>query len=323
MQSGSPRRSFLTLKSAAQQPSLYSTYRTKFFNDMKLSALLIIIFLSALSSVHKIYAGTYNLPNTKVLQLSSEITGVNYFLYISYPRNYNSKAKKYPVIYLLDADYSFALTHNIVAHFVDRKDMPPTVIVGIAYEGASQVKSDYQLNRTRDYTPTNTKPLKDHYNDDTQIVSGGGAKFLNFLSKELIPYIESNSRVSKKDRTLVGHSFGGLFASYALFSKPSLFQRYIIVSPSLWYDNKLILRLERNYASTHSSLKARVFFSIGNWENPKWRPMVDHMSQLIRNMKSRSYNELKIDSYVFPRETHNSVFPAALSRGLRVVFNKM
>jgi len=81
--------------------------------------------------------------------------------------------------------------------------------------------------------------------------------------------------------------------------------------------------MEQAYSSIQTSLKANIFYSIGRWENPKKCPMVDQMAQLVGRIKSRKYHGLSINSYVFPQETHNSVFPAALSRGLRVVFEKM
>lgn len=116
----------------------------------------------------------------------------------------------------------------------------------------------------------------------------------------------------------MGHSYGGLFGSSVWLTQPEIFQRFILVSSSLWYDDRVIFKLEQAYGDTHDSLPAKVSFAVGGREN---RPMIDAMQELIRVLQSRSYKGLTITSQVFEDETHNSVFPAALTRGLRVVFS--
>lgn len=303
---------------------------TKNFLEFKI-LLLLILFLSLGSTAFSQNSGkekqnnfpSFRIPNTEVRSIKSGITNINYKLYISLPRSYKQENSQYPVVYTLDADYSFAIAHNTVEHFVDRRDLPKMIVVSIAYFGANQDLTLYRKNRMRDYTPTKASMGICGVGQKIKKGLGGSEKFLSFISSELIPFIENNYRVKKQDRTIVGHSAGGLFGTYALFTRPSVFQRYILVSPSLWWDDKMVFKLENNYAANNASLKANVFYSIGRWENPKICPMVSQMKQFVDKVKSRKYQGLKIKSHVFPSETHNSVFPAALSRGLRVVFNKM
>ena len=260
----------------------------------------------------------YNLTNTEIREFESKITGIKYILYVSLPRQYHKKTQDYPVIYTLDADYSFALAHNITQHFVDRGDLPCMIIVSIAYKGASQDMYTYRYNRVRDYTPVESYiPLKG-YNDISMKISGGGKKFQSFIIQELIPFIDTNYRAKKNDRTIVGHSLGGLFGAYMLFNKPEIFQKYILVSPSLWYAENLIFETEHNYASLHDSLNASVFITVGGSE----LVMRSYHDGFVQQVQSRSYKKLKFSSHVFEDETHNSIFPVALTRGLRVVFNK-
>lgn len=259
------------------------------------------------------------LPNTVMQELASKQTGVNYILYISLPRKYDSTTTAYPLIVTLDADYAFALAHNITGHFADRGNLPPTIIVSIAYPGASQVPEDYRRYRTRDYTPTHT--LKGGYGPAFQKFSGGGNTFRAFIAEELLPFLEKSYRIQPDDQMLVGHSYGGLFTTYVLLTKPELFQKYLIVSPSLWYDDKVIFRFERELAGKGKDLKAHVFFGVGSYENQPWngRAMVDDIKELVALLRTRSYKSLTIDSTVFPDETHNSVFPSAFTRGVRVL----
>lgn len=262
----------------------------------------------------------YTLPHTEVRSFYSQHVDAPYVLYISVPRRYRESTQTYPVIFTLDADYAFALAHNIVEHFVDRGNLPEMIIVSIAYEGASQNIRNYRRWRTRDYTPTYT--LEGGYGPEFQKYSGGGENFRAFIEEELLPFLQMHYRIKPNDRTLVGHSYGGLFGTYILLTRPALFQRYILVSPSLWYDNKMIFAVENAYASQHKALPARVFFAVGEHENQPGigRSMVEDLQELVRRLRARSYHGLVLNSQVFPDETHNSIFPAALTRGLRFIF---
>lgn len=266
------------------------------------------------SSSDDAHISQYYLPNTEVRHIDSNTNNIGYVLYISLPRNYHQSTKEYPVLYTLDADYSFAIAHNTVEHFVDRNDMQEIIIVGIAYPGASQDMFTYRINRSRDYTPTNT--AFGGYGHEAEKVSGGADLFLDFLNIELIPFIDNTYRTIDDDRGIVGHSFGGLIGTYALLTRPELFQRYIIVSPSLWYDDKLCLKLEDDYSRSNKSLYAKAFFCAG-WEG---KDMTILMHELVSTLERRKYTGLTVQGLTFPNETHNSVFPGALSRGLLYIY---
>ena len=256
--------------------------------------------------------------------VESKYTGIKYILYISLPKNYTNENTTYPTVYTLDADYSFALAHNIIEHFTDRNDLPNMLVVSIAYDGASQNMQVYRENRIRDYTPIHTtNQLRGGYKEIEKF-SGGGKKFQLFLKNELIPFIEANYKVHDNDRTIVGHSMGGFFGAYTLFTMPELFQRYILVSSSLWYADRYIFHIEQGYSESHDTLNANVYFCVGQWENSEILNVYMSADQkdFVKQIKSRNYKGLTLSSHVFQRETHNSVFPAALSRGLRVVFGK-
>ncbi|MCB0833980.1 MAG: alpha/beta hydrolase [Bacteroidetes bacterium] len=287
---------------------------------MKILFCILASLLSLSTSVCQTGPTSYVLPRTEVVRLPSKIVGIDYLLYVSLPRDYNTTDKKYPLLVTLDADYAFALAHNIVDHFVDRNNLPPMIIVSIAYDSAGTEREVYRRHRTRDYTPTHT--LEGGYGPEFQRHSGGAPGFLSFIEKEMLPFLGDRYRLDRQNRCIVGHSYGGLFSTFVLLTKPELFQKYIIVSPSLWYDDKVIFNLEKTSSSLHK-VNAKVFFGVGSFENQPnvGRAMVDDMQELIVKLKSRAYSGLSVDSQVFDGETHNSVFPAALSRGLRVVFS--
>ncbi len=264
----------------------------------------------------------YTLPRTEVLTVERrDDTGVDHVLYVSLPRDYQRRSHSYPVVYLLDPDYSFALAHNIVEHFVDRGNLPPMILVGVGYPERSQDRVAYRRHRTRDYTPSRT--LEGGYGPDFQKLSGGGPAFRDFLAKQLIPWIGKKYRTND-DRTLIGHSYGGLFATFVLLTTPDLFDRYLVVSPSYWYHQRRIFELEKQTAERRKDLPARVFLAIGELENPPHRrlPMVEDLEAFARQLRRRKYPGLELETQVFSGETHNSIFPAALTRGLRRLFEE-
>ena len=142
------------------------------------------------------------------------------------------------------------------------------------------------------------------------------------------------------DRALVGDSLGGLFGLYALFSEPSSFGRYVLGSPSIWWTGRSILQDEAKFAASHPDLAARVFMSVGLDEEPgheadakassdtararlaraREARMVSNLRDLDATLRSRSYDGLALTTHLFEGETHLSVVPATISRGLRVVF---
>ena len=264
-------------------------------------------------------AKPYVVPNTEVIALRSKQTGADYQLFVALPSDYATSAKQYPVVYMLDADYSFALVRNIVQHFVDRENLPPMILVAIAYPGAARDRATYRMNRTRDYTPVYAPD--GGYGAEFQKVSGGGPKFRAFIAAELIPFVERNYRASS-DRTIIGHSYGGLFATYVLLTQPDLFRRYVAVSPSLWYANRTALAMEEAAAAAGIKPDARVFFAVGSQENQPQvnRAMVDDLEELVAKLKSRANPKLTLRLKIYDGETHNSVFPGAVTRGLLTVF---
>jgi predicted alpha/beta superfamily hydrolase len=243
-----------------------------------------------------------------VRQVKAKANGVDYMLYVSLPRGYETSKERYPVVYVLDADYSFAIAHNVVEHLADRQHLPWAIVVGIAYDGEPR----YREHRTRDYTPTHTLevgPGTEHQRP-YQKHSGGGPKFRDFLRGELLPLIDRTYRTSA-ERVLVGHSYGGLFGAWLLLTAPDLFTGYIIVSPSLWYDERMLFGVGKKGGGP---LRGRAYLSAGALENPV---MAADLREMAKRLRARGGVEVKEE--VMEGETHNSIFPAAFSRGIRWV----
>lgn len=259
---------------------------------------------------------SFNLPNTEVISIHSQQVNQDYKIYINIPVSYYQHPNRtYPALFLLDADYSFPIASGIVEHLSDRGRIPEMFIIGIAYDGPEQ----YKLHRTRDYTPIFTPT--NGYGPKYQKVSGGADKFSLFLKEELIPNLNKQFRLNAK-KTLVGHSYGGLFDSWLMLQEPGLFSSYIIVSPSLWYGNNYIFSAEQRFYQKNKSLPVSVYFAIGNKEDDGDHKMVTEMENYIAQLEQHHYKDLHLSYQILAPEDHDTVFPAALTQGLMALYSQ-
>jgi predicted alpha/beta superfamily hydrolase len=265
------------------------------------------------------------LPNTTVHELASSLVNQIYRVFVALPPNYASSGKIYPVLYTLDANGSFAMIRDIVHALLLGPELPDMLVVGIGYPADSYVAT--QAVRNRDFTPTadeapyqalrERRPAAPPYAG-----SGGAPNFLRFIRDELMPLIVGQYRVDPGDATLYGHSLGGLFALYTLFQATPAFQRYLVSSPSLWWDKRMMLQAEAHYAATQPDLAARVFLSAGGLEEPPDSAfqIISNVRTLAEQLRGRHYTSLSLTTHIFDGETHLSVSPSAITRGLRTLY---
>src|SRR5258708_22961042 len=151
----------------------------------------------------------------------------------------NARSGRYQVICLLDAAANFkplaGMMEFLSAGIDDGSvEIPEMIIVAID-----------NTDRTRDLTPTHTLRMPGSDKEESYLQSsGGGDHFIRFLEKELIPHIDTNYRTANY-RILIGHSFGGLTAINIFLHHTALFNAYIAIDPSLWWDQQYLLRRGR------------------------------------------------------------------------------
>ncbi|MEN8227551.1 MAG: alpha/beta hydrolase-fold protein [Bacteroidota bacterium] len=263
------------------------------------------------------------LERTEIRTLHSDIIGQDFELWISVPKSYSANDTiVYPVMYLLDPYRAFL----IVKGFIDvitfpSAYIPEIIIVGIGYGGEdSEAMINWALGRIRDMTPVRSTETEEIYRnrfealgiDNVEVHTGGASKFLEFIGKELFPFIGSNYRIDTQTRLLSGYSLGGLFGMYVLFHKPDLFNKYLIGSPSIHFKDGITFDYEDDYARKQSDLVADVFISAGELEESTSRN-VKKMEELL---SSQNYENLNLKTVIFDNENHITCYPAALSRGI-------
>jgi uncharacterized protein len=262
-----------------------------------------------------------SLPRTRVENVTAA-NGSPYRLYVGLPRSYKT-GKKFPAVFVLDPEYSFGIVRNIVEHLSDRGDLPEVIVVGIGYQNGIEGEDwlrRYRSERTRDYTPTYSEK---GYPDGVQKVSGGGKQFLEVVEQQILPFIDSHFSTDPSKRIMVGHSYGGLWAGYATLSNPGLFSGAILVSPSLWYDDHFLFSFEKSRRAEIRNLPLRLFLAAGSFENGgESGEIATDIRKFARTFETSGYKAADVHSVVLAGETHNSVFPAAISRGLLSMLGK-
>ena len=234
-----------------------------------------------------------SIANSELRHIESSVIGQDYQIKIRLPEDYANTTNHYSVLYLLDGDHAFAMATDIVQYLIYGGHIPDLIIVSPAYDSKKAPDEGGKNMRDRDFDMTPE-----------------GDRYIEFLQKELIPFTESNYRVSPTDRTLWGYSSSGYFALYALFQKPDLFQKYIIVDGC---DNEEHSKVEKIYATHHSDLSIRLFMSA---------PPEKDDSKFFDNLSRRNYANLRAEYAELSEIGHFAIGAEGLTKGLVSVFGK-
>lgn len=308
---------------------LYLALRTLTLLNMKDTALILALLpVLSFASLNCSFSQEYpavSLPTTIIREIESDcVKDITYELYIDLPPGYDTSGKTYPVVYLTDAWEIFGLQLNTYQQLIFLNDIPEMILVGISYKtdgnfytGGLREELDH---RARDFTPTHltydeTVAKHGKMLADFVRVSGGGKDFLEFIEKELIPFIETEYRTDPAKRGLFGYSLGGTFVTYALFSKPGLFRNYFIGSPFLNWDDKVVYSFDKTDKLIGTRDTVNVYLSWGELESATGRhhPLKDYMDE-------KANPHIRFLSEVLQGETHLSGIGLAYSRAYRRLY---
>jgi predicted alpha/beta superfamily hydrolase len=267
-----------------------------------------------------------SIVSTRVHTLRSHSINQMYTVSVAMPASYSSKPSKlYPTIYLLDANFHFGMVTDMTRSMALDDGFPETLVVGLGYPSRGSLKSASNrvlLLRSRDLTPipdpSAAKMLANRLKIK-RVATGGAQSMLSFLSDQTIPFIERTYRSNPTRRVLVGHSFGGLFALYALFSSHRLFKGYVAANPSLWYSDGVVFRYEAEYATHHKRLPVKLFLAAGEREeDPKYQ-MTSNVIRLAGRLRNRRYRGLALTSLIVPECAHCASTAPAYQAGLHAI----
>ena len=160
--------------------------------------------------------------------LKSKHTGKPYRITIGLPGEYYDKpTKKWPVVYLVDGNWYFGMVTDMIRSMAFCDTITEAIVVGIGYPTNKKKNRSHEefSRRAFDLTPIADKDVEKEHFEFTKLktLTGGADKFIKFVQHELMPFVNRKYRVTPRKRVLAGHSFGGLFAAYALFESPKMF----------------------------------------------------------------------------------------------------
>jgi len=295
-----------------------------------LSALILNgLFATRAAEAQDIGPKPFDYPwDVEVFDLPVSANGIGYRLYVRAPLRKPADGEQPSTIYFLDALNQFTPAAAMSYNYEYFNYIPASYFVGIGYqnEADGMVREE---NRTRDYTPTSFSPPDDsHFLADHPVDwqgSGGAHAFFQVVRDEIIPFMESRFDVDPMDRVLVGKSVSGLGAASALLGFPGLFNRYVIISPSLWWDDWLepledraIMEMAREAAGTTYPVETRVYLAAGEAEERLG--VLTDIYYLQHTLRNRRDPNLKFFVDILPGEQHEGVFPAAFMRGIVGVY---
>lgn len=250
------------------------------------------------------------LPHTHSLAFVAP-GGAAYRLLVAIPPE-PAPAGGFPVLVLVDGDALFPVALSAARLQAARSAVTgvgPAIILGIGYPGAAPFDAE---RRRQDLLPA----------------EGGADRFLDLIAGEILTEVERLAPIDRARLSLAGHSFGGLFALYALFTRPGLLRSHVAGSPSIWWEERAILKTrERFLCSPAAAMSARLLITVGGDEQSgderrdpqraarlRMARMLDNAAEMAQALTASG--RVACEHVVFAGENHISVLPAMLSRAV-------
>ena len=265
-------------------------------------------------------------------------TGRSYRIYTYAPVDQTVQGRL-PVVYITDGNMLFHAAMMQAVYMTEIGEIEPALIVGIGYSVTNL--GETVARRRFDLTPCapEVEQRQGEIRGGEGAQYGGAEAFLTFITDELEPMLDALYKIDARNRTIFGHSLGGLFALYSLLRHPAEFRTFVAASPSIWWNGKSILQhLPRfRHAVEIEQSAPRVLITVGALEESTERARVipaDMTPELfqVRIQRRRAVENARelsvelrgiqgtagyhVQFTEFEAETHASVVGAALSRGL-------
>jgi predicted alpha/beta superfamily hydrolase len=235
-------------------------------------------------------------------QIESKVLAETRTYVVHTPDYYKNRKDAYPVLVLLDAENNFAYASDAVHLLSANGRIPAMIVVGIN-----------NTDRVRDMTPT--KPATGFGGAAWTGSAGGADKFLAFIADELLPTIDRNYR-TRPYRVLIGHSLGGLFAVYALLNRPEVFKGYIIGSPSLWWEDQVLVKAAQPFFAAHQDVQADIYMSMAN----EGGTMLGGAWKLSAALEEAKLPNVRWQFKRYPEEEHGTISYMSTYEGLQAIF---
>ncbi len=241
---------------------------------------------------------------------SAHVDGTVYLINVHVPLTYGMNEDSYPAIYYPDAFFATEIVTGTKKILEISGKIANTILVGISQEGDLM---RWMSDRCRDLTPTHIPQDKIMVYPEITPASGGADHFLAFIEHELLPLVEKEYRVDRSNRGFIGASYGGLFAAWTMVNRPELFQRYIMTSPALYWDDYLFFKQEEELWRKSQTLNAKVYLSVGEKE---LEPFLQSVIKFRDRFTAHKYKGFEFTFHIMRDREHETSNIEALPNGL-------
>ena len=260
---------------------------------------VLFIFLSSVFVISSQEVASVIVSDSFVIE--SKIVNERRKINIWTPPNYNVVKDSFPIIYLLDGGVYEDYPHIIetISKLIEAKEMSPVIVVGIE-----------NTQRRRDMTGNTS------VKSDMKIAPriGGSGEFRSFIEKELIPEVNNRYRVTGK-KAILGESLAGLFVLETFFLQSTLFDYYIAMDPSLWWNEHHLVKNADNLLPESFLNEKKLWFA-----GSKTKTISKHTEKLAKTLKIKQIKKLEWDYSYQPKEEHGTIYKATKIQALTWVF---
>lgn len=272
----------------------------------------------------------YGLHGSDCFELGSDHVGDRFEIFVAHPVELPGASRSAPrhIVYCVDAEVYGAQLVEITRFLAMdlNRSIDPFLVVGIGYPDDVRERTPTLQLRNRDLV-TPGSPIPGWV---VEALGGSGPepasdRFLAFLEEELDPLIRERYEHDPTATCFCGDSYGGLFGLYALFRQSPLFSHYLLGSPGAVLDDDPVFAVEAAQFEAGVALEGRAYLSIGEHEQADsgtaYATLGKNYLRLAALLRERAYPNLAWTAEIIPGETHASVIPFALSRGMRWLFD--
>lgn len=277
--------------------------------------------------------------NTTFHDVLSKQNGAIYRIFIYRPSGEAPK-EGWPILYMTDGNATIGTAVDVIraqANYPSGTNITDGVIVTIGYP----LDAAYDpLRRSWDLGPPPGKTYPPFFENSPEVKTGGAEEFLSFIEGQIKPMVEATIPIDPRRQALFGHSFGGLFVLYSLFSRPSAFTTWIAASPSIYWENRAIDQFYSNFEVSHGTrADAQLFLSCGEYETDKLAPFqigaadeAERLAQkkimlndvyaieLVDRLNGLPGRPIRAQLEIHPGENHMSLLPVAVNRAIQNAF---
>ncbi|MDP3517586.1 MAG: alpha/beta hydrolase-fold protein [Pseudohongiella sp.] len=234
------------------------------------------------------------------LTIESTVLDEQRSVIVGLPDSYQLGDEHYPVLYVLDGSDHFHYTTGLTRFLATNEFIPEMIVIAVN-----------NTDRTRDMTP----PSEESGEQQNYPNHGGAENFQRFFAEDLMPWVEENYRTHPYN-VLIGHSLGGLFAVHTLISRPELFNAYIAISPSMWWDDQGLVDQAEEFFSSTAQLPVSLYMTVGN----EGGPLLGGTRKLSGVLDAATPQDFLWQFDHMPLETHGTVPHRSTYQGLEFVF---